>query len=100
MSEYTDCDYKLSPKTGRSLKFDIDEGIESGVAWKEARGLVSTVNGYVDCFAASYEGEFEFTMLTIIKDGREYQRHFDKEYTVRGMVTKAKQFSRDVFEGS
>ena len=37
--------------------------------------------------------EYERTRLTIIKDGRV----FDKEFTERGVVTKATQFAREIF---
>jgi len=39
------------------------------------------------------------TFLRIIKDGIVYNRNFtNKKYSKRGVVTKAKQFAREIFE--
>lgn len=89
----------LFPKTGKGTGFSANSGVcGKGRPWRELRGLVETVHGYVVANSFYYQGGNISSCLSIIKDGKQYHRYFDKDYTARGLVTKAKQFADEVFK--
>lgn len=91
--------FSLFPKSGRGTGFVAKSGeCERGRPWRELRGLVETVHGYVAANSFFYQGGNISSCVSIIKDGKHYHRFFDKEYTARGLVTKAKQFAAEVFK--
>ena len=46
-----------------------------------------------------FEGQSGVSTLEIIMHGRSYCRFFEKAYTARGLVTKAKRFAEEVASG-
>jgi len=93
MSEYTDSNYTSWGCNNHKVK----EGVETGRQWKEIDSLIETKFGYVRGFSWFFQKAFKTTSLTIIKDGRIYERRFDKAYSGKYMVTLAKKFADDVF---
>lgn len=62
-------------------------------------GAVMTRDAIVKVFA--FGGKAPATHLTVCRDGREHCRWYKgKRYTPRSIVTKAKQFAREIAEGS
>ena len=91
--------FALFPKTGRGTGFSANSGVcREGRPWRELKGLVETVHGYVAASSYYYKGGNISSCLSIIRNGIHYHRFFDKEYTARGLVTKAKQFADEVFK--
>ncbi|WP_086931561.1 hypothetical protein [Agarilytica rhodophyticola] len=99
--KYRDSCCAFYPKDGGRYSGDEKEEIDNWGSYKSSSLLIATRNGFVNASAnmhLSRNGEkCENSFLTIIKDGKQYSRDFDKYYTPRGLVTKAKQFSKDVF---
>lgn len=99
MIKHRDQCYSIHPKTGRGTGFKATSGAcQSGRKWRYLKGYVETVHGYVEATSNYYENGNKGSCLSIIKDGKHYHRFFDKEYTARGLVTKAKQFADEVFK--
>lgn len=98
MAQHEDESWSLYPKSGSGAGFKSEESHEDERLWRDTEGLVETPYGYVRCWSTSWQGSYKQTRLSIIKNGRMYDRRFKKEYSARGMVTKAKQFAKDVFE--
>ncbi|MCP4597818.1 hypothetical protein [Neptuniibacter sp.] len=99
MPKHQDENYSPYPKSGGGVAFETQEDYQDGRLWRDIEGWTQTPYGYVRCWSTSFEGSYQQTRLSIIKDGRMHDRRFNKQYTARGMVTKAKQFAKDVFEG-
>lgn len=96
--------FALFPKTGRGTGFsERKERCSQGRLWRETTGYVETPHGFVQARSHYYErGQrrqrgYKGSCLTIIKAGKSYHRFFDKEYSARGLVTKAKKFANEVF---
>lgn len=96
--KYEDQDYAIYPKTGGSRGFVFDEGEYEGRAHKDISGIVETPYGFVKVYASYWKGSYSRSMIEIIKDGRNHTRHLDKALSSRGLVTKAKQFAKEVFD--
>lgn len=58
-------------------------------------GEVVTPHGIVSVYAQGDNENFSMTRLDFAHRGFLYMRTFDKRYTSRGIVTKAKQFAKD-----
>lgn len=99
MIKHRDRCYSVFPKTGRGTGFVANSGVcREGRPWRELKGLVETVHGYVAANSFYYQGGNISSCVSIIKEGKNYHRFFDKEYKERGLVTKAKQFADEVFK--
>ena len=99
--KYRDENHSMYPKSGSGCRSDIDDKYHPD---RYSHGIVATPQGYVITYShyLKYKtplttGIDRTTHLEIIKDGRVYYRIFDKDYTQRGIVTKAKQFAKDIF---
>lgn len=99
MKKFKDTAYKLSPPTGRGTGFNLEEGnYDNGHVWRNCRGLVETIQGLV--LASSYyygKSKKQGSCLSIIKNGVQHHRFFEKEYTQKTLVTLAKKFAANVF---
>lgn len=99
MNNFKDTAYKLSTPTGRGTGFKSEEGnYDNGHVWRSNRGLVETIQGLV--LASSYyygKSKKQGSCLSIIKNGVQHHRFFEKEYTQKTLVTLAKKFAADVF---
>lgn len=99
MTIYDDQDYALYPKTGGGTTFNqVDKVTEDGRQYREVSGYVTTPQGFVRVHSSFYENRYRTSCLEMIKDSRVYYRRFDTDYTARGLVTKAKQFAKELFE--
>jgi hypothetical protein len=102
MNNFKDTAYKISPPTGRGTGFKSEEGnYDNGYVWRSNRGLVETIQGLV--LATSYyygKSKKQGSCLSIIKDGMQHHRFFEKEYTQKTLVTLAKKFAADVFSNA
>lgn len=56
-------------------------------------GCVGTDHGFVHVYS---QGGWACTRMQFIRNGRVHERTFDKTFTSRGLVTKAKQFAEEV----
>ena len=99
MTSYTDESYALFPKSGSAFVFNEDSGISEGSEWKDVDGLTETPHGLVRCFSRYWGNSYSCTRLFMCKDGRSYIRSFKKAYSAKYMVTLAKQFAKDLYEG-
>jgi hypothetical protein len=99
MNNFKDQAYKLSPPTGRGTGFKLEEGnYDNGHVWRSNRGLVETIQGIVIASSYYYEkSKKQGSCLSIIKNGMQHHRFFEKEYTQKTLVTLAKNFAADVF---
>jgi hypothetical protein len=64
-------------------------------------GHVETIHGFVRCYSYTDNANKKRNRsdLSIIKEGKMHHRTFHGiAYSERGLVTKAKQFAREVFE--
>lgn len=93
---YIDEDYTLYPKDGGGSRFDTKEGVYEDREWRDIQGLIKTHWGFVDAFSSYEEGTSQTSTLAMIKDGRVYYRDFNKAFSQRGLVTKAKEFAREL----
>jgi len=84
--------------------YDVSMSIGSGFGrisrqregWLD--GEVVTPHGIVSVFAQGDSTHDHYSRLDFAYAGRLYIRSFNKRYSPRGLVTKAKQFSREVIE--
>lgn len=60
-------------------------------------GVVFTKDGIVRVM--SQPGQFAFTRLDFVKNGRMYIRSYEKQYSNRYCATLASQFAKDVLAG-
>ena len=93
---YRDEDYALYPKDGGGRQFKKDQREDYGKKYQEITGLVATPFCFVSVRSYRYGRSFNMSKLEIVKDGRSYDRRFNKAFTRRGLVTKAKQFAADL----
>lgn len=69
---------------------------------KQIAGVVGTPQGYVRAYSDDYKNEhtgrrYRASSLRFIWRGREYFRRFDGvAYSLRGLVTKARQFAEEI----
>ena len=96
MTKHRDQDYTLYPISGGGVDFKTKKGEQDGRAYRETDGLVATPYGYVRVWSTYFQGACRVSNLYMIKEGREYSRRFEKEFTRRGLVTKAKQFAKEL----
>ena len=96
MTDYYDEDYSIYPKSGGGRGFEVKTGEQDGRQWRDIEGLVETPWGFVRAHSWYFENAYKSSQLEMIKDGRNYWRRFDKEFTARGLVTKAKQFAAEL----
>lgn len=90
--------YAIFPKTGRGTGFTHFSKVQDGRQYRETKGYVETRHGFVQAYSCYLYRGMVSSHLTIIRDGKCHHRYFDKEYTARGLVTKAKQFADEVFK--
>jgi len=102
MSKYKDTDYAICPKTGRGINMEVERKEYSGVMCVTVLGTVNTPNGIVrvSSYKECDKRNLQQSYMEIIKEGREHTRYFEKAYSSRGLVTKAKQFAKDVYGDS
>ena len=93
---YTDNYCALYPKNGGARHFDKAQGDNNGYKYRDIAGLVATPFCFVRAWSCYYEGSYSVSGLEIVKDGKSYERRFDKVFTQRGLVTKAKQFAAEL----
>jgi len=75
----------------------LHERTEHG-GWTE--GTVVTQHGIVEVYAQGDEDHFHCSKLSIVKGGVRFDRQINgKRYTQRGLVTLAKKFANEVFDG-
>lgn len=96
MSNYSDSDYAIWPKNGGGRNFKHEEGVQDGRLWRETNGLVETRWGFVVAHSWYFQNAYATSSVEMIKEGRTFTRHFGKEYTARGLVTKAKKFAAEL----
>lgn len=96
MSSYRDENYSIYPKDGGGRGFETKTGVQDEREWRETDGLVETRWGLVRAHSWYFENAYRTSSLDMIIDGRCYWRRFDKEFTARGLVTKAKQFAAEL----
>lgn len=96
MASY-DKNYRLYPATGGGRGFKITDKTHEGRIYRNVEGWVETPHGFVRAVSTFFQGRTRRSYVEIIKDGRSYYRWFDKDYTARGLVTKAKQFAKDIY---
>lgn len=97
MDKYTDKSYSLYPATGGGRGFKAEDALVEGKIYRSADGWVETPRGFVRACSSFFQGSHRSSYLEIVKDGRAHIRWFDEEYTARGLVTKAKQFAKDIY---
>ena len=90
--------YALFPKSGKGTGFKHVSKVCEGRLYRETKGYVETPHGFVEAYSSYFQRRHASSHLTIIKAGKCHHRFFDKEYTARGLVTKAKQFADEVFQ--
>jgi len=100
--KYEEYSYAIYPKTGSGFDHKHTKHNDKWCKGKASSVWVETPFGYVCCSSnsninKSTNKKYESTRLDIIKDGRMYFRYFNKFYTPRGLVTKAKQFANDLY---
>ena len=100
---YTEEDYTLYPKTGGGRGFKIEKSVvHDQIVYRQTSGYVETPQGFCRAYSSLYLGQNGYkhvnSCLEMIKDGRVHYRRFTKEYTARGLVTKAKQFAKELYE--
>jgi len=87
---YEDQDYALYPGVGGiGFKENWDE------ISREVSGLVCTPYGYVRAYSFRWS-KHQNSRIDMIVNGREHYRNFNKAFTARGLVTKAKQFAEEL----
>ena len=67
--------------------------------YQEIDGYAGTRYGYVSAFSRGTPAHGA-TYLYMTIDGREYCRYFDRLFTARGLITKARQFAADLHRES
>jgi len=97
--DVNDQNYALYPKSGGGRGFESKKGEQDGRIWRETEGLVETVHGLIRARSNYFEGAYSVSSLEMIFNGRLHYRRFKKEYTARGLVTKAKQFAEYISKG-
>lgn len=98
MSEYTDQDWALYPRGGSGRGFKTETGEHEGRAHRTTEGLVETPHGLVSAYSSFFQGSYKVSRVEMIKDGRvHFRRWGNKEFTARGLVTKAKQFAAELY---
>ncbi|KKK99832.1 hypothetical protein EIK76_01315 [Rheinheimera mesophila] len=100
MKDFKDKSFKLSPPTGRGTGFNINRSNTHGgqYTYRETRGLVETIHGFVVAYSHFYsKSQYQGSCLSIIKNGVQYHRFFEKEFKQKTLVTLAKKFAADVF---
>ena len=95
---YADNYYALYPKDGGAIKFEKAQGESNGYKYREISGVVATPFCFVFAWSYYYESSCGISVLEIVKDGKSYERRFDKAFTQRGLVTKSKQFAAELHE--
>jgi hypothetical protein len=93
---YRDEDYDLYPKDGGGRQFKNAQGEDHGKKYREITGLVATPFCFVSVTSYYHARSLNMSRLEIVKDGRSYDRRFNKAFTQRGLVTKAKQFAAEL----
>lgn len=91
--------YAIFPKSGCGAGFTHFSKVQDGRLYREIKGYVETPHGFVQAYSTYFERGHISSCLKIIKAGKCHYRFFDKEYTARGLVTKAKLFANEVFKG-
>ena len=97
MTKFRDQDYALYPKTGGGRWFKTEQGERDGRAWRSTEGLVETPHGFIRAYSSYLERGYQSSQVEMLRDGRHHWRRFDKEFTARGLVTKAKQFAAELY---
>ena len=82
---WTDEDYAIG-EGSISISVPDDYGFDA---------RVYTPWGIVDCWAERTQNE---SWMGFIHGGRVYHRSFNRAFTVRGLMTKAKAFAREIAE--
>ena len=72
--------------------------IELNKEYNYLDGDVITPQGIVLVYAQGDKEAFHASRLDFVWRGRYYVRNFEKRYTPRGLVTKAKQFAKEIVE--
>ncbi len=99
MPDYTDKNYDLYPKTGGGRGFKTTSGTQDNREWREVDGYVETPHGFVRAHSWFFENAYRSSTVEMIKDGKNYTRRWkNREYSARGLVTKAKQFAAELYE--
>ena len=95
-STYEDSTCGIYPPSGCGLGFNVKRGTSEGREYWDVSGLVATRFCYV--FARSYyfEGAWGGSTLQTIKNGKFHERRFNKAFTKKGLVTKAKRFAKEL----
>lgn len=82
----------------------INDSCSIGGGWSNIKrhgsdsisGIVITTQGIVEIYAQGNEEYIYASRLNFAWKGRMYLRTFDKRYSPRGIVTKAKQFAKEI----
>ncbi len=103
--KYEDRVYKVQKSECLGQKFKM---MEEGGKWTSYTRAVKTMYCYVlvDAFHAPFDKPnpdglkaYEQTEISIIRDGLEHKRIFNKYYKPSAATTKAKQFANELFNG-
>ncbi len=68
MSDYSDEDYALYPKTGGGTGFEAAKNICDGRQYRDTNGLVETPYGFVRANSTYCEGSYKVSQLAMIKE--------------------------------
>lgn len=99
MPKCTDEDYAIYPKGGGGRGFKKTSGMQDNRKWRDTEGIVETHHGLVRASSWYFENIYKSSTVEMIKDGRlHYRRWNNREYSSRGLVTKAKQFASELYE--
>ena len=99
MTKYHEEDYAIFPKSGCGIGIKTDHGEAEGKPWREVDGLCETPQGFVRVHSWLWVGRYKGSDVSMIVNGRYYSRRWHNvAYSGRGLVTKAKQFARELEE--
>lgn len=99
---YKDSYYLLRPITGCGQQFKEEKSAaDNNSTYTYVDGIVSTPYGYAIVYSGHYKSPqnkvTQSSCIEIIKNKKIHYRRFNKFYTQKTLVTKAKRFAKEIF---
>ena len=95
-STYEDSTFGLYPPSGGGLALNMERGTSEGRKYWDVSGIVATRFCFVFVRSFYYDGAYDGSTLQAIKNGKFHERRFNKAFTKKGLVTKAKRFAKEL----
>lgn len=100
MKNYKDVVFSMNPKTVKDRCLEIvEKPIDKIHILRTTKGIVETPHGF--CLATSYffsKNQNQGSVISIIKDGKIYNRFIEQECTPKTLVIEAKRFAAAIFK--